>query len=391
MFAEVNHASKKLFVLAGEASGDLHAAEVITALRQQRPHLDVFGIGGVHLKAAGVRLLYETSQINFMGFVEVAKHYFFLRRVIEDVKRSVLKEKPMAALLVDYPGMNLLLAEFFHQQHIPVIYYIAPQAWAWKEGRIEKMKRFITRLCVVFDFEVDFFQSRGMNATFVGHPIIEEIERFSPETREAFGTKHSLSLSQPRVGLLPGSRPQELERIFPAMLGAARLLKEKFNAAFLLGTAPTIAPEVYDKFLEGSDLNIVRTSAYGVMSQSDLVLVTSGTATLETLCFGTPMVVLYKAARLNYEIGRRLVKIQNIALANIVSQGLYATVKTVPELLQDEMTPERIAREAVRFLQSPELAATTRQALLNAKSKLGSLRPSAEVSKIILETLGETD
>lgn len=382
--------SKKLFVLAGEASGDLHGAEVVRALRHKQPDLELYGVGGVHLQAEGVRLLYHTSEINFMGFVEVAKHLFFLRRVIKDLKAAALREKPDAALLIDYPGMNLLLAEFFHAHGIPVIYYIAPQVWAWKENRVKKIQKFVSKLCVVFDFEVDFFRKRGVEAAFVGHPILEELRRASVQSQPEFLQAHRLSPHTKLVGLLPGSRKQELERIFPEMLRAASLLKTQFEpdgVGFLLGIAPTIPQAFYEKFLSGSDVPVIQTSAYQTMAASDAVMVTSGTATLETLCFGTPMAVLYRASWLNYQIGKRLVNIKKIALANIVAEGLEGESKIVPELLQHDMTAERIVRELVPMLTHPAVAAEMRKALLAARETLGSLQPSEEVSRLVLELL----
>ncbi|NTW49383.1 MAG: lipid-A-disaccharide synthase [Chlorobiales bacterium] len=378
---------KKLFILAGEASGDLHAAGAVAELRRQAPDLDIFGVGGGHLKALNVRLLYEADQISFMGFVEVAKHYLFLRKVFNDIKAAILQEKPDAALLIDYPGMNLILAEFLHVQGIPVIYYIAPQVWAWKEGRVEKIRKFVSRLLVVFDFEVEFFKRHNVKAEFVGHPIIEELSAASLPTKPEFLKAKGLSDAQPIIGLLPGSRKQELERIFPGMLRAAELLQKKHGAKFLLGRAPTIPDDFYRKFLKDTAITPIDAKAYEVMSYSDLLFVTSGTATLESLCFGAPMIVLYRTNGLNYLIGRQLVKIKNIALANIVSKGLYSDIKTVPELLQNEMTAERIASEADRILSDKAHSAKIRRELLAAKEKLGQIHPSEEVARIILETI----
>lgn len=378
---------KKLFILAGEASGDLHAAGAVAELRRRVPGLDIFGIGGGHLKALNVRMLYEADQISFMGFVEVAKHYFFLRKVFNDIKAAILREKPDAALLIDYPGMNLILAEFLHQQGIPVIYYIAPQVWAWKEGRVEKIRKFVTRLLVVFDFEVEFFKRHNVKAEFVGHPIIEELSEAKIAPKSEFLKAKGLSDKQPIIGLLPGSRKQELERIFPEMLRAAEVLEKKHGAKFLLGRAPNLTDDFYQHFLQDTSIRPIDAKAYEVMAHSDLLLVTSGTATLESLCFGAPMIVLYKTGSLNYLIGRRLVKIKNIALANIVSKGLYAETKTVPELLQDEMMAERIASEADRILSDKALSGKIRHELVAAKEKLGQIHPSEEVARIILETV----
>jgi len=379
--------NKKLFILAGEASGDLHAAGAIAELKTQLPDLDIFGIGGQKLQSLGVRLIYHAEEVNFMGFAEVIKHYPFLRKVFEKVKATILEEKPAAALLIDYPGMNLMLAEFLHKEGIPVIYYIAPQVWAWKEGRVKKIKRFVSRLLVVFDFEVEFFRKHGVKAEFVGHPIIEEqVEVCLPEKAD-FLSENGISPKKKLIGLLPGSRRQELERILPEMLAAAQRLEQKHDAVFLLGKAPTISANFYQKFLEKAGVKPIFVAAYEVMQFSDAATVTSGTATLESLCFGLPMAVVYKTGSLNYQIGKRLVKIQNFSLANIVSKGLYATTQTVPELLQENMTGEKIAAEIDQLLTDENYRQAMRSSLLDARANLGSLLPSKEVAKVVLETI----
>lgn len=379
--------SKKLFVLAGEASGDLHGAGVLKSLKSFEPSLDVFGIGGKHIEAVGARLLYSVEQINFMGFVEIARHYRFLRRVLETVKSAIRREKPDAALLIDYPGMNLLLADFLKSQGVPVIYYIAPQVWAWKEGRVKKMRETITKLCVVFAFEVEYFKQHGMTATFVGHPILEELADLSLPPKSRFLNQHHLPVTQRFIGLLPGSRKQELERIFPEMLSASEQLSQHFELKFLLGIAPTIPDHFYDKFLSHTSITPIRASSYETMQYSDLAFVTSGTATLESLCFGLPMIVCYKTSPLNYLIGKRLVKIQKIALANIIADGLYGTAKTVPELLQSNLTPTNLVKHARMYLQDDAYRGQVSEKLRHAREKLGSLNPSEEVAREIADCL----
>ncbi len=379
--------SKKLFVLAGEASGDLHGAGVLKSLKRLVPSLDVFGIGGKHIQATGARLLYSVEQINFMGFVEIAKHYRFLRRVLETVKSAIRCEKPDAALLIDYPGMNLLLADFLKAQGVPVVYYIAPQVWAWKEGRVKKMRETITKLCVVFEFEVDYFKQHGIEAKFVGHPILEELADLSLPPKSRFLNQHHLPVTQRFLGLLPGSRKQELERIFPQMLSASEMLAQRYELKFLLGIAPTIPEHFYDKFLSRTSIKPIRVSSYETMRYSDLAFVTSGTATLESLCFGLPMIVCYKTSPLNYLIGKRLVKIQKIALANIIAEGLYGTAKTVPELLQNDLTVTNLVQHATMFLQDDAYRNEVSEKLRQAKEKLGRLHPSEEVAREIANCL----
>jgi len=379
--------SRSVFVLAGEVSGDLHAAGVIRTLLDARPEVRVFGVGGRKLQELGAELLYTTDQMSIMGFVEVLRHALFLRKVIADLKRAIVREKPAVALLIDYPGMNLHLASFLQRQGIPVIYYISPQVWAWKERRVEKIRAFVDRLLVIFDFEVGFYRNHGIDAEFVGNPVVEELADLRFPSREQFLKDAGIDPSKRVVGLLPGSRKQEIEKIFPEMLGAARRLQETGNVAFLLGKAPHIDWSLYEQLIKESGVNPVVRPAYEVMHFSDLVLVTSGTATLESLCFGVPMIVLYRTGQLNYMIGKRLVRLNNIALANIVAKGLYARDQLVPELIQERANAEEISRMASKILEDDALASSMRKGLQEARSRLSADSPSQHVAKVILEFL----
>jgi lipid-A-disaccharide synthase len=374
---------KKLFVLAGEVSGDLHASGPVAKLLERAPQTEVFGVGGDRLKALGARLLYDTRQMSIMGFVDVLLHARFLRRAIRDIKAAIVREKPDVALLVDYPGMNLMLAKFLHEQGIPVVYYISPQVWAWKERRVEAIRQYVDRLLVIFRFEVDFFLRHGIKAEFVGSPVVEELQEVSREPKEAFLRRHGISDGTLLVGLLPGSRRQELAHIFPSMAGAAAMLAETRNVVFLLGRAPQLDPRQFDALRHHPGVQVVECSAYEVMQQSDLGLVTSGTATLESLCFGMPMIVIYRTGWLNYTIGRHLVKLTSISLANIVAKGLGAAEQAVPELIQGAASAEGIFREATRLLDDPQALGSMREELLRARSGLASLSPSGNVAEVL--------
>lgn len=378
---------KKLFVLAGEVSGDMHAAGAIAELFKARPDVQVFGIGGQKLRALGAELLYDTAQMSIMGFFDVLKHAGFLRRVIRNLKEAVRREKPDAAFLVDYPGMNLHMARFFHELGIPVIYYISPQVWAWKEGRVKAIRRYIDRMLVIFDFEVEFFRLHQINAEFVGHPVIEELADIALPAKELFLKSHDIGPDVRLIGLLPGSRRQEIAHILPEMLEAARLLNQQHPAVFLLGRAPHLDAGVYAMLPEYGDLSFINCSAYEVMQYSDLALVTSGTATLESLCFGVPMVVVYRTGELNYMIGRRLVKLKNISLANIVAKGLGSSERVVPELIQHDARGPEICRTAAIILDDPELSASMRRELLAARDRLAGASPSHRISAILQEYL----
>ena len=377
--------SKKLFVLAGEVSGDMHAAGVIAQLLKARPDISVFGIGGEKLRSLGADLLYDASQTSIMGFIDVLKHSGFLRQVIRDLKEAVRREKPMAAFLIDYPGMNLLMARFFHELGIPVIYYISPQVWAWKEGRVKAIRRDVDRLLVIFNFEVEFFRRHDIDAEFVGHPVIEQLAELSLPSKEFFLKKHNLATDVRLIGLLPGSRPQEIAHILPEMLKAARLLSREYSIVFLFGRSPHLDDTIFQALSHYRDLSIITCSAYEVMQFSDLALVTSGTATLESLCFGVPMIVIYKTGMFNYLIGRLIIKLKNISLANIVAKGLGSSERVVPELIQHEANGLEIYRQARMILDNPESAAAMRRQLLAARETLASASPSKKISGILQE------
>lgn len=378
---------RKLFILAGELSGDMHAEGAVAQLLRREPGMKVFGVGGPRLRALGAELLYDTDSTAVMGFIDVLRHSRFLKRVIADLQEAIERERPDAALLVDYPGMNLIMARFLHERGIPVVYYISPQVWAWKERRVEKIRRWVDRMLVIFDFEVEFFRRHRIEAEFVGHPVVEELASLTLPSREDFLRSHDLAPEVPLVGLLPGSRRQELAHIFPSMLDAARLIARERRVTFLLARASGLDASHFALLERFGELKVVECSAYEVMRHADVGLVTSGTATLESLCFGMPMVVLYRTGWLNYQIGRRVVKLKSISLANIVAAGLGSAHQAVPELIQHEANPERIAREALRILEEPAVADTMRRELLAARSKLASSSPSAKVADAVLESM----
>lgn len=378
---------KTLFVLAGEVSGDMHAAGPVATLLEKAPGTKVFGVGGRKLAELGAELLYTTDQMSIMGFVEVLKQAVFLRKVIRELKAAILREKPDVALLIDYPGMNVHIAAFLKKQGIPVIYYVAPQVWAWKERRVEKIRAYVDRLLVIFDFEVEFYRRHDIEAEFVGNPVVEELAGMEFPPKPEFCERMGIDQDARIVGLLPGSRKQEIEKIFPEMLGAAKRIREQVNTVFLLGKSSHIDLALYERHILEVGVEPLVCTSCEVMQYSDLELVTSGTATLESLCFAVPMVVLYKTSALNYFIGKRLVKLNNIALANIVSCGLLSEKQAVPELIQHEANAENISRKALDILCNESVASAMRRELQEARARLSSDSPSRHVAAVLLEYL----
>lgn len=365
-------------IIAGEASGDLHGAGVVRELKKRRSDIEIYGIGGEKMQAEGMKLIYHVRELSFMGFWEVVKHLPLIRSVERTLEAVLSGRRPDALVLIDYPGLNLRIAEKARRFGIKIVYYISPQVWAWNPGRVKKMRAMIDKMLVVFPFEVDIYRKFGIDVDFVGHPLLEVLS--APQAKDEFCTRYGFDPSQPIVGLFPGSRRQELERIFPPMLGAAEILMRNFGAQVAVGAASILAYDFVKSFVrEDLQVKIIQNATYDVMANSDVALVASGTATLETACFGRPMVVVYKTSWLSYCIGRLLIRIKNIGLVNIV-----AGKRIVPELIQHQVTAERLANLAARFLEDSSLQEQTQQALSQVKLRLGTPGASARVADAIL-------
>ena len=372
----------RVMMIAGEASGDLHGAGVLRELKRKRPSVDVFGIGGDRMKKEGMDLVFHISSVSFMGFVEVVKHVSVIRRVETELERLLDSRRPDVLVLIDYPGFNLRFARKAKARGIRVLYYISPQVWAWNKGRVKKMKGLVDRMKVVFPFEVDLYKREGVDVEFVGHPLVESMGNV--QTKEQFFLAHRLKPDKKLLGLFPGSRKQEIEHILPVMARAAERVARIHDVQIALGVAPVLGTEFLRQFIpKDSAITFIEDGTHDLMCYADAAVVTSGTATLETGWFGTPMVVVYKTSPLTFLIGRMLVHVSNIGLVNIV-----AGTPVVPELIQHAMTAENIAREVGRMLDTTTYAATMRSALSVIKSKLGKPGASARVADGII-ALGE--
>jgi lipid-A-disaccharide synthase len=369
---------RRVMMVAGEASGDLHGAGVVRELRRRVPEVQIFGIGGDAMEREGMECLVHIRELSFMGLLEVIKNLGTVRRV-EKAMRVVLEQRrPDVAVLIDYPGFNLRFARDVKKCGIPVLYYISPQVWAWHKSRVHTMRRLVDKMKVVFPFEVPLYQSAGVDVEFVGHPVAERIG--SRIERGAFFAAHGLQPEKKLLALLPGSRVQELEKILPVMATAGERLQRELGVQVALGVAPNLGPDLVRSYLP-ADAHplLVEHATYDLMCHADAVIVTSGTATLETGWFATPMVVVYKTSPLTYHVGRLLVDIKNIALANIV-----AGKSVVPELIQHQLTVGRLVDAARRLLTDQQYATTMRQELSVIKNKLGGPGASARVAEGII-------
>jgi lipid-A-disaccharide synthase len=374
---------QNLLVIAGEVSGDMHAAHVIADLRKRLPGLNVWGIGGDRMKEQGAELLYHTRDMSVLGLVEVLKRYGFFRRVFHETLRKVDEHKPQAALLIDYPGFNLRLAAELKKRGVKIVYYVCPQVWAWHRSRIPKMAKIIDKLLVIFPFEVEIFSGTGLDVQFVGHPLVEEAQAVFQGPEKTLPWPSSL-----RVALLPGSRRQELERLLPPMLEAAALLeKELPDAGFLL---PAASPEMLNlahsiisrATRRPSRLEIVEGVTRHVLRQARAAWVASGTATLETALMECPMVVVYKTAWMTYEAGKRLVRVPHLGMVN-----LLAGRELCPELIQHAVTPEKLVTAIRPLLSDTPQRAEMVAGLLKVKSSLGTGGAAGNVAKALSEEL----
>ncbi|MDH7515875.1 MAG: lipid-A-disaccharide synthase [Bacteroidota bacterium] len=364
-----------IMMVAGEPSGDMHAARVITALRQRQDALTVFGVGGDRMKAEGFDCLFHTRQTSVMGFSTVFRRAGFFKRMYDRCAVELRRRRPAVLILVDYPGFNLRFARVARQENVPVLYYIAPQVWAWGRNRVRHMKGLVDTMAVVFPFEVELFQSVGIRTVFVGHPLLETLSRVG---RSMFLQQHDLPDGK-LLALFPGSRVQEIDRILPVMLRAAEIASSRTGCHPIIG-ATELPDEVYRPHLKNRQgVRILRNATHGLMQHAHAAIVASGTATLETAYYGTPMVVVYKTSFLNYHIARHLVRVRHIALANIL-----AGEEVVPELIQHAATGSTVARSVCRYFEDPEFRDATCERLLAVRKAMGEPGASGRVAELAL-------
>ncbi|MBI3018429.1 MAG: lipid-A-disaccharide synthase [Deltaproteobacteria bacterium] len=379
---------KSILIVAGEASGDLHGAALIQEILGRDSSIHIWGIGGHAMKTAGVELVAHSSDLAVTGLLEV---FFKLRKILSLfsllLKRGVL-EKPSLAILIDYPDFNLRLAQKLRRKGVPVLYYISPQVWAWRKRRVHFIRKWVTKMLVVFPFEVSFYRGYGVEVDFVGHPLLDHAHP-TLEKDEA-QSYFELDPQKKTMGLLPGSRKNEVHYLLGPMIEAAlKIHKENPQTQFLLPIAPTLSLDEIHQFLKGVPFPIrcVQEKFYDVLSVCDVVVCCSGTATLETALFGKPMVILYKFNWMSHFLGRLLIrKIQFFGMPNIILGK-----KVVPELLQSQVTGENIAKEVLAFLRSPELLQKTSAELLQVREKLGTQGATQRAADHVFELLNKGD
>jgi lipid-A-disaccharide synthase len=364
----------------GEASGDLYAGALVESLRRHEPGIDVFGLGGDRFAAAGGRLVEDFHGLSVTGLTEVISIIPRSIGTLNRLVRAARREKPHALILVDYPDFNFFLMARIKRLGIPVIYYISPQLWAWRPGRIKLMKRRVDRVLPIFPFEAAIYQHQGMDVRFVGHPLIDLAK--PAMARDAFLRKLNLDPARPVLALLPGSRANELERLAPVIAQAVPAIADRVpGTQFVVARAPNLADRLFEPFgLSNVTMRIADAQTDDVLNACDAVVTASGTATVQTALYGKPMVVLYKLSPMTYRLGIRLAKVDMYAMVNLI-----AGRRIVVELIQDACTPEAVAEEAVRLLIDPPYRERMIAALDDVRRQLGGPGASDRAAEAILE------
>ena len=397
----------KIMIVAGEPSGDLHASHVARQLTALCPDITLFGMGGDQMEEASVALDFHIRDSAVMGFADVITVLPMFLRKQAHLKRRIREERPDVLLLVDFAEFNMPLAKFARKHGVPVVYYIPPKAWAWRENRARKLAKWANVVAAIFPFEAEFYQNAGANAEFVGHPLVDFAQTSfttqaarehlnlceTEDTENTAEARHhddrDRGTSEPVIGLMPGSRRSEIRHILPVMLSAAANIAQVYpNAQWILPLAPGISHERIAKCQQEQNqsgiqiphINIVEDVTYPAMRASTLLLVTSGTATLEAACLGTPMIIVFRTASLNWHIVRSLTPLKRSGLPNLI-----AGQDIVPELLQTELTPTALTELSLDFLQNPQKRETQREALQRVHAQLGIAGAAERTAELVLD------
>lgn len=370
--------SDKLFFIAGEASGDLHASNLAAALLRANPELKLMGWGGELMEQEGVEILKHYRELAFMGFWEVVKNLKTIFKNIDLCKQQISEEKPNALVLIDYPGFNLRIAKWAKEMGIPVYYYIAPQIWAWKENRVNQIKKNVTELFAVLPFEKEFYSKKGMDVHFVGHPLLDEVKKRKRLESNSFRTQFHLD-ERPIIALLPGSRKQEVKRMLEVML---KLELKYPNYQFIIAGAPSLRPEFYHSLIGEQKTKLVFGVTYDLFEAAEAAMVTSGTATLEAALLNCPEVVCYKANPISYFIAKQLVKIKFISLVNLLLDR-----EAVRELIQFEWNLNQASQELDAILKGGMKREYILASYRELRMKLGNGGASDTTAQLLLESL----
>jgi len=368
----------KYYIIAGEASGDLHASNLMKEIKSLDNIAEFRCWGGDLMREQGGELVMHYKDIAYMGFVEVLAHMGTILKNIKFCKKDILQYKPDALILLDYPGFNLRIAEFAKKEGFKVLYYISPQVWAWKQSRVKKIKQIVDRIYVILPFEKAFYKKFGYDVDFVGHPLLDAIERSDSESSESFIEKNKLD-NKPIIALVPGSRKQEITKMLPVMLTVIPSFKEY---QFVIAGSPAVPAEFYQGIIKGSDVKIVYNQTYELLRNTHAALVTSGTATLETALFEVPEVVCYKGTYVSYLIAKSFIKVKFISLVNLIMDR-----EIVRELIQKQFNAENLKLELERLISDDEKRTLLFKEYKELKEKLGGKGASQKTAALMLNRL----
>ena len=375
--------SKKIMIVAGEQSGDLHGSNLVRAMHRIDPDLRFYGIGGRKMREAGVELIADAADMAVVGLTEVVGKLGMILGVMRRMKLALKKLKPALLILIDYPDFNLRLGKAAKKNGVRVFYYISPQIWAWRKGRIHKIRKVVDKMAVILPFEEQVYRQVGMDVSFVGHPLLDVVK--TKYARQEALRKFDLQDGITTVGLLPGSREVEVSKLLPVMLKAAGILMQsRPPVQFVLPLADALDRDFVEEMIrqESVPVRVVPNEIYDVIGVSDIVVVASGTATLETALLGTPMVIIYKVSPLSYYVGTKVINVTHIGLANLI-----AGKTIVPELIQDDANPNRIAAEVIGILADESRMQSIKEELNQIREKLGSPGASEKAARLACDML----
>ena len=377
--------SKKILLVAGEVSGDLHGSYLVEAIHRIDPDIQFFGVGGEGLKRVGMRLLHHSQSLSVVGITEVFVKLRSILKALRTLKGSLEREKPDLVILIDFPDFNLRLAKIAHREGIPILYYISPQVWAWRPGRVRLIARLVKKMVVLFPFEVPLYEAAGVDVEWVGHPLLDIVK--PTLSKEMAFQQFGLDPRRRTIGLLPGSRIHEIERLLPSLLASAQLLQKEIpDLQFVIPLAPGVSRATLSSRMNSISVpvTVVEGFTYDVMNLCELLIAASGTATLEAAILGKPMIIIYKVSFSTYWIGRALVRVNHIGLPNLVAEKEIAL-----ELIQKDVNPQRIVEEAFRILRDPLLSRKMTESMGEVRHKLGEPGAAERAGRIICSMLRE--
>ena len=370
-------------MVAGEVSGDLHGALLMEAILRIDPEVQFFGVGGERLGRMGMKLFYHSQSLSVVGITEVLLKIRSIMKALRGLKQSLDRERPDLIILIDFPDFNLRLAKIAHRKGIPIFYYISPQVWAWRPKRVKLIAQWVKKMVVLFPFEVPLYEAAGVDVEWVGHPLIDIVK--PTLSREAAFQRFGLDPRCRTIGLLPGSRMHEVQRLLPPLLASSHLLQKEIpGLQFIIPLAPGIPKTTLTPWLRNVPVpvKVVEGWTYDVMNLSELLITASGTATLEGAILGKPMVIVYRVSLLSYWIGRALIRVDHIGLVNLVAGG-----GIVPELIQEDVNPQRIAKEALRILRDPILRQRMTESMARVRQSLGEPGAAQRAARIVTSLL----